>query len=469
MRARSPGGGSRRRLLQRARHGDAAERPDRGAGSAGRVRGRPTPGELDEVHRRSHDGRGRSARGGGHGAGARPGARTANLEGRIPTCPSTAWPELRARSPSSMPSPTRSGSGPERHAALPSRMRQTVVNHGRGQRESRVHGRPRRSGRLAAGSARPRERHAGRGDAGTPGGRDGGSAIVARVAALGGRGATGSRGCRPGVRRGDRSRSRLGFGDLRSTAAFAEGYLTAKNVRSVRAPLSEHGHEHDGLGDHDRGRGPALSLTLNARMVAVSWRSRERRQPSPAGGRRRSWPGVWTRWSRVWPERCSTSGSSTRPTARARPFSCWRRDAAQARGAEILGEIAGVASRVLRARPHGVGRSGVSRAIGAALTEADRGRRDRVGVRRPGETLDATPGRRGSSTAPSVELARRARRSGLVRRARRRGRAQRRGGGLDRALGVGSRRRRGHRGGAMRPRLVHGLARGGTEVALVVR
>jgi len=45
-------------------------------------------------------------------------------------------------------------------------------------------------------------------------------------------------------------------------------------------------------------------------------------------------------------------------------------DAARARGARILGEIVGVAWRALAARPHGIGRSPRSRAIAAALDEA---------------------------------------------------------------------------------------------------
>ena len=44
--------------------------------------------------------------------------------------------------------------------------------------------------------------------------------------------------------------------------------------------------------------------------------------------------------------------------------------AARARGARILGEIVGVAWRALSARPHGIGRTGHSRAIAVALEEA---------------------------------------------------------------------------------------------------
>src|SRR5438552_3245303 len=46
-------------------------------------------------------------------------------------------------------------------------------------------------------------------------------------------------------------------------------------------------------------------------------------------------------------------------------------DGAHARGARVLGEIAGVAWRALRARPYRVGRGTDSRAIAAALDEAD--------------------------------------------------------------------------------------------------
>jgi 3-oxoacyl-(acyl-carrier-protein) synthase len=45
-------------------------------------------------------------------------------------------------------------------------------------------------------------------------------------------------------------------------------------------------------------------------------------------------------------------------------------DAARARGARILGEVVGEAWRALAVRPHGIGRAGHSRAIAAALAGA---------------------------------------------------------------------------------------------------
>jgi 3-oxoacyl-(acyl-carrier-protein) synthase len=51
-------------------------------------------------------------------------------------------------------------------------------------------------------------------------------------------------------------------------------------------------------------------------------------------------------------------------------------EAARARGAPILGEILGEAWRALPARPHGVGRGAHSKAIAAALAEAGAGAKD---------------------------------------------------------------------------------------------
>ena len=48
-------------------------------------------------------------------------------------------------------------------------------------------------------------------------------------------------------------------------------------------------------------------------------------------------------------------------------------DAARARGARILGEVVGEAWRALAVRPHGVGRATRSRAIAAALANAGAG------------------------------------------------------------------------------------------------
>jgi 3-oxoacyl-(acyl-carrier-protein) synthase len=146
------------------------------------------------------------------------------------------------------------------------------------------------------------------------------------------------------------------------------------------------------------------------------------------------------------------------------------REAALARGARILGEIAGIASRALQARPHGVGRTGASRAIGPALAEAgvdagaigwvyassggDPGRdawqaRLLDGVLGPGQprtSLRPLLGEHAGAGPLGVAAAAWTARSGRLPRP-------------DASLG---RARPG-------PGLVHGLARGGTEVALVVR
>jgi 3-oxoacyl-[acyl-carrier-protein] synthase II len=130
-------------------------------------------------------------------------------------------------------------------------------------------------------------------------------------------------------------------------------------------------------------------------------------------------------------------------------------DSARARGAEILGEIAGGAWRALPARPHGVGRSAGSRAIAAALADADAGAAD------IGGTYTSADG-----DGPREEWAR-----ALVARALAPHRP------AARALSAPA----GHHSGIAaatvataaseageRLTLVHSVARGGSEIALVV-
>lgn len=127
-----------------------------------------------------------------------------------------------------------------------------------------------------------------------------------------------------------------------------------------------------------------------------------------------------------------------------------------ARGGRVFGEILGAASRSLAARPHGVGRSADARAVAAALAEArlepgalgwihDSANGDAA---RDGWEDRLLAAALGSHRPPRASLAR------IV--------GQHAGGGaLAVAAGV-------LRSATHGPGLVHALARGGTEVAVVV-
>jgi 3-oxoacyl-(acyl-carrier-protein) synthase len=262
------------------------------------------------------------------------------------------------------------------------------------------------------------------------------------------------------------------FGDLRSTAAFAEGYLTA-GTSGLSALLFPNTVMNTMASATTIAVGArALSLTLNARMVAGEL-AVARAAAAIAGGRAPALlaGGVDEIEPRVARAMVDLGALDQAQGEGATFLVLEARDAALARGAHILGEIAGVASRALRARPHGVGRSGISRAISAALTEAgssaaeigwvyasaggDSGRDawqtrlldGALGRARPlRSSLRPWFGEHAGVGALSVAAAAWTARSGRLPG----------GGGSERPVPAG-------------PGLVHGLARGGTEVALVVR
>src|SRR5438552_1619635 len=132
-------------------------------------------------------------------------------------------------------------------------------------------------------------------------------------------------------------------------------------------------------------------------------------------------------------------------------------DTAEARGARVLGEIAGVAWRALRARPYGVGRGAASRAIAAALDEAGATSDEvgRVWVSASGD------GPRDRWEQAILEEALRPARPPQTALASRAGRHA----GLGALAVAAAALDEVSRG----PAVVHAIARGGTHVALVVR
>ncbi len=248
------------------------------------------------------------------------------------------------------------------------------------------------------------------------------------------------------------------FGDLISTIQFVDGFLqrgpqglsallfpnTVMNAMAATATIAVRARE--------------LSLTLNAPTVAGELAVARAAALVRAGRVEAALAGGVDAPDPLVLDVLRELGAEDHRRGEGAAFVVLEAEAvARARGADVLGEIAGAAACALPARPHGVGRQTRSRAIAAALDDAgtDASAIRRVFVSASGDGPrdrweaavldDALAPHRPSRTVLSSRVGRHAGAGPLA------------VGGA--ALGASS-------GG---PALVHGLARGGNHVALIVR
>ena len=279
------------------------------------------------------------------------------------------------------------------------------------------------------------------------------------------------------TRRGARSRPRHASSAIcSSTAEFADGLSRGGTVRALRPALPQHGDEHDGLDDHDRGRRPRRCRSRSTPGWSAGELAVARAAAAVAAAARAPrWPAAWTSSQPPVARALAELGAvdqvrgegATVPRARGAR-------AARAPRRAVLGEIRG---RRLARAPRAAPRGGAVRRL--ARHRARRWPRPDVPARAIGWVYGSAERRRGArrlgvaarSRAPSVRPGPPRRRSRpLVGQHAGARRAQRGGGGVDGALGPLLPRdaRRGRAGGAGGPGSSTALARGGTQVALVV-
>jgi 3-oxoacyl-[acyl-carrier-protein] synthase II len=161
------------------------------------------------------------------------------------------------------------------------------------------------------------------------------------------------------------------FGDLHSTVAFADGYLdggpaglsallfpnTVMNAMAAATTIAVGARE--------------LSLTLNARTVAGEL-GVARAAGAVASGRIPAvLAGGVDQLDPLVAETLIGLGAGGEARGEGATFLVLEpRQAALARGARVLGEIAAATSRSFALRPHAIGRAGASRAIATALARA---------------------------------------------------------------------------------------------------
>lgn len=265
------------------------------------------------------------------------------------------------------------------------------------------------------------------------------------------------------------------FGDLRSTVVFADGFLgggpaglsallfpsTVMNTMAAATTVA--------VGAQGR------TLTLNAPAVAGELAVARAVAAVAAGRAPALLAGGVDEFDPYLLRMLDALGAPCEPRAEGAAFLVLESaDCAAGRGARVLGEIVGAASGALPARPHGVGRVSASPVVGRALRAARLDAADVAGVYASAsgdEARDAWEDRVLDAALAPARPPRAALRQRLG------GGAV--AGGLSVAAAAWSARSgrlpgtngewRAPAAGGRGAWLVHGLARGGTQVALVVR